>query len=318
MQEGRKGINAPVAPNTQTPERPPDVILAAPYWSTADGFVSTIEMKNYHVSNPLTVTPVLRLEHGGGDVALDPVTLKPSETRRLNINQALAMRGLYAKVGAAEIRHAPEGGFGANLTVLNESKSLIYNFQFRTPDMTTRLEGLWWFYDEHTDGFVAAQDASDDPITVTPTLYAGERPYRLPPLKLRPHEMTVLRLRDELRKLGLEKETSGGISLESSLTGTLSAGGGLVNPDIGFSAPLRMDDPERLSMNVKRLGQTLHAIGVSIGSDLTVMSMGLPEGTLMNPIMNLRNITEEPISVRPVFKYEMDGAPQSSPCPRCA
>jgi hypothetical protein len=97
----------------------------------------------------------------------------------------------------------------------------------------------------------------------------------LAPVKLRPHEMTVLRLREQLRKLGLEKETGGGISLESSLTGALAAGGGLVNPDIGFSAPLRMQDPEMLSMNVKRLGQTLHAIGVSIGSDLTTMSMGL-------------------------------------------
>ena len=89
--ESRKSVGAPVAPNTQTPEQPPDVILAAPYWSTADGFVSTIEMKNYHVSNPLTVTPVLHLEHGG-EIALDPITLKPSETRRLNLNQALVLR----------------------------------------------------------------------------------------------------------------------------------------------------------------------------------------------------------------------------------
>jgi hypothetical protein len=312
--ESRKGEVKLASSSTQTPEQTPDVVLAAPYWSTGDGFVSTIEMKNYHVTSPLTVTPVLRLEHGG-DVALDPVALKPSETRRININQALARRGLYARVGAAEIRHAPEGAFGANLTVLNEARSLIYNFQFRTPEMTTKLEGLWWFYDEHTDGFVAAQNASDDPVTVTPTLYARERPYRLDPVRLRPHEMTILRLREQLRKLGLETETSGGISLESSLTGALAAGGGLVNLDIGFSAPLRMQDPEMLSMNVKRLGRTLHAIGVSIGSDMTAMSMGLPEGTLMNPIMNLRNITNQPISVRPVFKYEIDGAPQSFTLP---
>ncbi len=93
--KSQKGVNAPAAQDTQTPEEPLDVVLAAPYWSTTDGFVSTIEMKNYHVSNPLTVTPVLHLEQGG-DVALDPVALKPSETRRININQALAKRGLCA------------------------------------------------------------------------------------------------------------------------------------------------------------------------------------------------------------------------------
>ena len=88
--ESRKGVNVPLpdtqTPDTQTPEQMPDVVLAAPYWSTADGFVSTIEMKNYHVSKLLTVTPVLRLERGGGDITLTPVTLKPSETRQLNIN----------------------------------------------------------------------------------------------------------------------------------------------------------------------------------------------------------------------------------------
>jgi hypothetical protein len=313
--ESQKGEDTSAAPSTQTEEQPPDVILAAPYWSTADGFVSTIEMKNYHVSNPLTVTPVLHLEHGG-EIALEPITLKPSETRRINLNQVLAKRGQRELIGAAEISHAPAGAFGANMTVLNDAKSLIYNFQFRTPDVTTRLEGLWWFYDEHTDGFVAAQNASNNEITVTPTLYAQERPYRLEPIKLRPHEMTVLRLRQEqLRRLGLEQVREGGISLESSVTGALVAGGGLVNPNIGFSAPLRMDDPDQLSLNVKRLGQTLHAIGVTIGTDVTDMSMGLPPDSRMNPIMNLRNITNEAITVRPVFKYDMDGALQSFALP---
>jgi hypothetical protein len=52
--ETRKGVAAPAPPSTETPEQPIDVVLAAPYWSTADGFVSTIEMKNFHVVNPLT------------------------------------------------------------------------------------------------------------------------------------------------------------------------------------------------------------------------------------------------------------------------
>jgi len=66
-----KAETRPTVPATQQSEQPPDVILAAPYWSTADGFVSTIEMKNYHVTNPLTVTPVLHLEHGWQTVAVN-------------------------------------------------------------------------------------------------------------------------------------------------------------------------------------------------------------------------------------------------------
>jgi len=34
-------------------------LIAAPYWCTEKGFVSTIEMKNYHVEQPLTITPIL-------------------------------------------------------------------------------------------------------------------------------------------------------------------------------------------------------------------------------------------------------------------
>jgi hypothetical protein len=49
------------------------------------------------------------------------------------------------------------------------------------------------------------------------------------------------------------------------------AGGGLVNPEIGFSAPLRMDDPEMQAMRTSRLGQTLHALMVSIGEDSSMM-----------------------------------------------
>ncbi len=311
----RPKIESQAVATDQSSAQPTEALIAAPYWSTTDGFVSTIEMKNYRVDVPLTVTPVLYPQHGR-EIALDPITLKPSETRLLNINKALAKRGQHEMLGAAEIRHAPEGAFGANLTVLNEAKSLIYNFQFHAPDMTTRLEGLWWFYDEHTDGFVAAENASAADITVTPTLYARERPYQLDPVRLRPHEMTVFRLRQEqLRRLGLENVTEGGISLESSMTGAVVAGGGLVNPEIGFSAPLRMDDPEMLAMNVKRLGQTLHAIGVTIGTDVTDMSMGLPPGSRMNPIMNLRNVSNEAITVRPVFKYDVNGALQSFALP---
>ncbi len=279
--------------------------IDAPYWSVEEGFISTIEMKNYRVDQSLTITPVLYPLHGR-EIALDPVTLKPSETRLINLNEALAAQHKNFTIGSAEIRysHTTESVFGANLTVLNVSKSLIYNFQFRMPDESTRLEGLWWFYDQNTDGFVAVQNTSDAPIIATPILYAQERPYQLGQFHLQPHEMRLIELRKELRKLGLEAISEGGIRIESSKPGAVIAGGGLVNPEIGFSAPLRMDDPDMQAMRAKRLGQTLHALNVAIGADDPMMGMGLPPGTLMNPIMNLRNVAGEAIRVTPVFKYQ--------------
>jgi hypothetical protein len=130
-----------------------DFSTFAPYWSTEAGFISTLEMKNLRVDEPLTVTPVL-YPLGGRQTELDPITLDPSETRVLNINEALAARGETATVGAAELRyrHTTEGVFGAHLTVLNRAQSLISVFSFQAPQPTRKLEGVWWFYDSEADG----------------------------------------------------------------------------------------------------------------------------------------------------------------------
>lgn len=58
------------------------------------------------------------------------------------------------------------------------------------------------------------------------------------------------------------------------------------------------------AMRAKRLGQTLHALGVMIGADDPMMSMGLPASARMNPIINLRNVSERTIQVTPVFRYQ--------------
>jgi hypothetical protein len=315
-----KPVSTPQAAKKTEAEQPAETassfVIAAPYWTTEDGFVSTIEMKNNRVDTSLTITPVLYPLHGQ-KLTLDPVLLKPSESRLLNINKALGKKGKGNTSGAVEIlyTHTTPGAFGANLTVLNEAQSLIYNFKFQRPDETSRLEGLWWFLDKDTDGFTAMQNVSDKEIKVTPTLYVREQPYQLNAIRLRAHETEVIHLRQELRKLGLGNATDGGIQLASSNLSALVAGGGLMNSSRGFSAPLRMEDPQMLAMHVERLGKTLHAINVPIGMDMPDMGMGLPAGSLLNPIMSLRNVSDKAIRVQPVFKYEIGGAANSFTLP---
>jgi hypothetical protein len=122
--------------------------------------------------------------------------------------------------------------------------------------------------------------------------------------------LRLIELRKELNGLQLGGTTGGGITIESSEPNAVIAGGGLVNPEIGFSAPLRMDDPEMQAMRTSRLGQTLHALMVSIGQDSSMMGMGLPRGTLMNPIVNLRNVTDVNIGVKLVFRYQAGSSTQ--------
>jgi hypothetical protein len=65
--------NAPLSrtPTTVATVETTEFAIAAPYWSVEDGFVSTIEMKNYRVDQSLTIMPILYPLHGSA-VALDP------------------------------------------------------------------------------------------------------------------------------------------------------------------------------------------------------------------------------------------------------
>lgn len=271
-------------------------------------------MKNYRVDMALTVTPVL-YPLGGRESILGSITLNPSETRVLNINEALAASGDPAREGAVELRYSNEneGILGANMTVLNESKSLIYNFLLREPQTTRQLEGLWWLMDSDTDAFVAVLNTSATATTVTPTLYVKQRPYRLQAIQLASHEVKLINVRQELRNIGLKKLTEGGIQLESSVEGALIAGGGLMNPTTGFSAPIRMSDPRLDAHMAKRLGQTQHALNIPIGEP--PVEMGLPAGSMLAPILNVRNVASEVIRVRPVFRYETRNATRSFALP---
>ncbi|HXG91421.1 MAG TPA: hypothetical protein VNN73_03510 [Blastocatellia bacterium] len=119
-------------------------------------------------------------------------------------------RGETATVGAAEIRysHVTESVFGANLTSVNVGKSLIYSAPLRGPEDAKQLEGIWWFWDSGTDGFVAVQNASPENVTVTPTLYVQERGYRLEPMQMNPHEMKWEKIGDVIAEEHFESALS--------------------------------------------------------------------------------------------------------------
>jgi hypothetical protein len=162
---------------------------------------------------------------------------------------------------------------------------------------------------------VAVQNTSAITITVTPTLYVEEKSYRLVALQLQPHEMRLIHLRHELGQLGLGPASEGGIQLESSIPGAVVAGGALVSPAIGFSSELRLGDPRLEAERVRRLaeGRTLHALNVPIGA--APPEMELPAGTVLTPIMVLRNITGASVRVHPLFRYQIGDSQRSFALP---
>jgi hypothetical protein len=194
--------------------------------------------------------------------------------------------------------------------VLNVAKSLVYTFRFQAAMDSSRLEGVWWFPDSETDGFVAVQNVSSATMTVAPTLFEDKKAHRLDLLTLEPKEMKLIHLRNSLGEESRAR-SEGGIRLEASAPGALVAGGGLANPDIGFSAPIWMSDPVMEAMRVRApaVGQALHALSVMVGAQ-SPGNMGLPAGTVMNTLATVRDSGASAIQVHPVFRYEVGNRQQ--------
>jgi len=73
-----------------------DVIVA--YWTSETGWTSELQLRNNGLSQPLTVTPVLRLADGA-ETSLAPVTIQPEEVASVDINAAIAAAAASQLVG---------------------------------------------------------------------------------------------------------------------------------------------------------------------------------------------------------------------------
>ena len=118
-------------------------LIAAPYWCTDKGFVSTSN-EAYHVEQLLTITVIL-LSAGRARSHTHSHNPQSVRNRVLNINEVLASYGKQFTAGAAEIKYKSthRGCVWREPHGLNAHKSLIFNFQFRLPELTPRREGSW-------------------------------------------------------------------------------------------------------------------------------------------------------------------------------
>jgi hypothetical protein len=149
-------------------------IATGALWMTDGNFKSTLYLSNMLKEDPLTVTPVLHLANGVA-YSLEPVTLDPSGTAAININQSLAKQGVapYATLsGYVEVQY--QWGWPAicaSVWNVDTRHSLIFVYGLRpaTPFSAIKdkqvadasapsqqaLEGPWWKEEPNVTGFVA-------------------------------------------------------------------------------------------------------------------------------------------------------------------
>jgi hypothetical protein len=129
-------------------------------WMIDANFKASLYITNGLRTDALTVTPALYLSNGVR-YSLAPLTLEPSGTAIVDINQELAKQGIapYATLsGYAEVQYSwPWAAICATIRNIDTVHSLIFTNSLQTPpdavsapdtdpqaQQLQRLEGMWW------------------------------------------------------------------------------------------------------------------------------------------------------------------------------
>jgi len=147
------------------------------FWMMDANFKSSIYLRNNVETDPLTVTPVLWLSNGKKYV-LPNVTLDPAGVAVININQALADKGVafWATLsGYVEIQYTwPWDALCVTIENVDVTHSLILTYGLRPAaipafaaavfpkPVSQVVEGLWWKHEENVTGFVALSSLSSE------------------------------------------------------------------------------------------------------------------------------------------------------------
>src|SRR5258708_32253084 len=126
-------------------------------WMIDANFKFSIYLKNDIKVAPITVTPILYLSNGQR-YQLQDVSLEPSGTAVISINQALSDQGIApwgTLSGYVEIQYAwPWDALCVTIRNVDQVHSLIFSYDLQPAVMpgmvsvasgqSTVLEGLWW------------------------------------------------------------------------------------------------------------------------------------------------------------------------------
>ena len=291
--------------------------LWASYWTVEPGFRSTLTMKNNRGEETLPVQVSLYFANGE-EYYLDPMQLGPRQTAVIDLNQVYeslpsSIRARAGKEGTAEVTfEGPnESALMGSISVTNPQKGLAWNFRLyltHTNLLAVPVRGLFWFPNRKADGFVAVQNASEGFITVTPRFHVGGEVHSLPPTALAPGQGYKLELRKELRRLGLNNVSAGGIEFTyEGVADALKAHGVLFDRQ-GFSAEI---DFATVGVLPEEDTFTLRTPRFAIGP--ADPRLGLPARTVFEPSLALHNFGADELEVTLSVGYRTEEGAEEVP-----
>jgi hypothetical protein len=304
-------------------------------WMTSANMKSSLYLKNGLKTDPLTVTPILYLSNGVR-YPLPAVTLEPSGTAIVDINQGLASQGIapYAQLsGYAEIEYQwPWATALATIRNVDQVNSLIFLYTLQQPPQdapqavaaasTTptlhSFEGSWWKQEKNVSGFLALANVTGQPITATVRLTdradAHLASYQF---AISPHGTKMLTLTE---LLSTASDVGGVYVTHDGPDRALAINGGLVDQSVGYSAHLWMFPSPQPASTATAPAEPQAPSEYSF-AELGLMSgaadpmMAFPSGTVFTPYSVVRNISDQPATVTPSLWWMAGGAPKSAHLP---
>jgi hypothetical protein len=293
-------------------------------WMTDPNFKSSIYIKNSVKVAPITVTPILYLSNGR-KYQLADVTLEPSGTAVVYINQALADNGIVpwaALKGYVEVDYSwPWDALCVTVRSIDVLHSVIFSYNLQpatTPDAQMQstafksrmLEGIWWKQEPGVTGFVSISNPSPQPISANLQVLDDEANLLgTHTVTISPHGTKVV----DLLETQSAPANEGGVHVTyNGPEHGLLVSGGLEDPATGFSANLPMHSPPKPSEKSATL--TYAAVGFMTGEADPMMRF--PAGTRFTPYFVLRNLTGAAYSIQPKLYWVQNEASRSIQLPQ--
>lgn len=312
---------APLYTGPKLPDQPPVLQIATGgLWMTDPNYKSTLYLQNQLKWDPLIVTPVLYLSNGL-KYMLPEVTLEPSGIAKIDLNQALAAKGIapYATLfGYAEIQYkwawAAVSGY---VRALDTAHSLVFPFGLRpspsesgmAASKAQLLEGMWWKEEPDVTAFVALSNATGSPINATvQATDAKNNILDSHQLTVSPHGTKMI----HLSELHTTVDQGGGVQVTySGPEDGLMINAAVEDEAVGYSASLALGPPPK--PKAQAVPTTFAEIGLMAGTADPMMSF--PVGTIFRPYSVVRNISDQPTTVKPTVWWMAGNEPHSASVP---
>lgn len=219
-------------------------------WMTDANFKSSVYLRNFVETDPITVTPILWLANGTR-YTLPKVTLEPAGTAIIDINAGLQSKGISSWAtlsGYVELQYAwPWDPLCATIRAVDVAHSLIFTFGLRSTTLLNPqapraqagpqvVQGMWWKEVPDVTGFVALANVSSESIQATVQVSDPlARSLSQHTVTVSPHGMKQVNL-TELPQI---TDATGGLRITyKGPADGLIVNGGVEDESIGYSAIL--------------------------------------------------------------------------------